>query len=54
MQKVSVSEVLSLKKESLKALLGTGNHSSVITKEQSSDYSNKDYREQIAPAAFFW
>ena len=41
-----------LKEKCLKPLFGAGNDGGVVTEEQSSDYSNKDYRKEIALAAF--
>ena len=51
-KEIRICEILCLKEECLKPLFGAGNDGGVVTEEQSSDYSNKDYRKEIALAAF--
>ena len=52
MEEVCIGKVLGSDEESLKTFLGSGNDSSVISEEKTSDYSDKDNRKEIALAAF--
>ena len=51
MHEVSVDKVLGTHEECLKAFLCTRYDRCIVSEKQSSDYSNKDYRKQIALAA---
>ena len=52
MHEISICKVRGTHEERLKTFFSTGDYRCIVTEQQTTDNRNKDYRKEIAPAAF--